>query len=163
MNTPIRACARASPRYSSCPPRFGRGARRDSRGGGGRRRPQTPEDLELTAGGDSSITVSWEASPGATSYRIYRGTAAGGEGATPIATTTGTSYKDTNLSPTPIYFYQVTAVNSAGESAAHRRGRVEDPATDRHRRQRRRRAGRQLDWSTTARTPCSAASTGSRP
>jgi fibronectin type 3 domain-containing protein len=79
--------------------------------------PATPEDLELTAGADSSITIEWLASPGATSYRIYRGTAAGGEGATPIATTTDTEYKDTGLSSTPIYFYQVTAVNSAGESA----------------------------------------------
>lgn len=79
--------------------------------------PPTPEDLELTAGADTSITLEWLASPGATSYRIYRGTAAGGEGATPIATTTGTEYKDGGLSSTPIYFYQVTAVNSAGESA----------------------------------------------
>jgi hypothetical protein len=79
--------------------------------------PETPEDLELTAGADSSITIEWEPSEGATSYRIYRGTAAGAEGATPIATVTGTSYKDSNLSSTPIYFYQVSAVNSAGESA----------------------------------------------
>jgi fibronectin type 3 domain-containing protein len=79
--------------------------------------PATPEDLELTAGADSSITIEWAASPGATSYRIYRGTSAGGESTTPIATTTGTEYKDAGLSPTPIYFYQVTAVNSAGESA----------------------------------------------
>ena len=79
--------------------------------------PTAPEDLELTAGADTSITIEWAASPGATSYRIYRGTAAGGEAATPIATTTDTEYKDSGLSPTPIYFYQVTAVNSAGESA----------------------------------------------
>jgi fibronectin type 3 domain-containing protein len=84
--------------------------------------PATPEDLELTAGADVSISLEWAASPGATSYRIYRGTASGAEGNTPIATvnstSTGTvSYKDANLSPTPIYFYQVSAVNSAGESA----------------------------------------------
>lgn len=78
--------------------------------------PSAPEDIELRAGTDNSITMSWEASTGATSYRIYRGTASGGEGTTPIATVTGTSYKDTGLSSTPIYFYQVTAVNSAGES-----------------------------------------------
>src|SRR5262249_30826017 len=79
--------------------------------------PPTPEDLELHAGADSSITLEWLPSPGATSYRIYRGTSAGGEGTTPVATTTGTEYTDTGLSSTPIYFYQVTAVNSAGESA----------------------------------------------
>ena len=77
--------------------------------------PPAPGDLELTAGADSSITLDWNASPGATSYRIYRGTASGGEGTTPIATATGSEYKDANLSPTPIYFYQVSAVNSAGE------------------------------------------------
>jgi fibronectin type 3 domain-containing protein len=78
--------------------------------------PPAPEELELTAGSDSSITIEWPASPGATSYKIYRGTAAGGEGSIPIASTTDTEYKDSNLSPTPVYFYQVTAVSSAGES-----------------------------------------------
>ncbi|MEV6924792.1 discoidin domain-containing protein [Dactylosporangium sp. NPDC051485] len=79
--------------------------------------PAAPEDLELHAGADSSITIEWPAVPGATSYRIYRGTASGAEGATPIATITDTEYTDSGLSPTPIYFYQVTAVNAAGESA----------------------------------------------
>jgi len=79
--------------------------------------PATPSAVELTANSDSSISIEWPASAGATSYRIYRGTAAGAEGATPIATTTATSYRDTGLSPTPVYFYQVTAVNSGGESA----------------------------------------------
>ena len=79
--------------------------------------PATPSDEELTAGKDSSITMSWDASPGATSYNIYRSTTSGAEGNTPYVTTTATSYKDANLSPTPIYFYEVSAVNSAGESA----------------------------------------------
>jgi titin len=79
--------------------------------------PATPADVELTAGADSSITISWATSSGAASYRVYRGTTSGGEGASPIATVTGASYKDINLSRTPIYFYQVSAVNSTGESA----------------------------------------------
>ena len=54
---------------------------------------------------------------GATSYRIYRGTKPGGEGNTPIAATVPRPIKDSNLSSTPIYFYQLTAVNAAGESA----------------------------------------------
>ncbi|MBA2396769.1 MAG: fibronectin type III domain-containing protein [Ktedonobacteraceae bacterium] len=78
--------------------------------------PATPASEELHANSDSSITMSWTPSAGATSYRVYRGTAAGGEGNTPIATTTSTSYTDRNLSSTPIYFYQVSAVNAAGES-----------------------------------------------
>lgn len=78
--------------------------------------PAAPAELELVAGSDLSITVEWDPVPGATSYNIYRGTTAGGEGATPIGSTTDNEYEDTGLSPTPVYFYQVTAVNSAGES-----------------------------------------------
>lgn len=79
--------------------------------------PATPASEELHANSDSSITMSWTPSPGATSYRVYRSTTSGAEGNTPIATTTATSYTDRNLSSTPIYFYQVSAVNAAGESA----------------------------------------------
>ena len=67
--------------------------------------PATPGELELTAGSDSSITIEWPASPGATSYNIYRGTTSGGEGGVPIASTTDTEYRDAGLSPTPVYFY----------------------------------------------------------
>jgi hypothetical protein len=79
--------------------------------------PPTPANLNLNAGYDSSITLSWSGSAGATSYDIYRGTTSGGEGSTPYATTTSTTFKDANLSSTPIYFYQVSAVNSTGQSA----------------------------------------------
>ena len=79
--------------------------------------PAPPAGDELSAGADSSITITWPASIGATSYHIYRGTRPGGEGSTPIASTTATGYRDAQLSGTPIYFYQITAVNSAGESA----------------------------------------------
>jgi hypothetical protein len=79
--------------------------------------PPPPTDVELVAGGDASITISWDASFGATSYNIYRGTSSGLEGATPIANTSTTTYRDGNLSAEPIYFYQVTALNAAGESA----------------------------------------------
>ncbi len=79
--------------------------------------PATPADEELTAGSDSSITMSWDISPGATSYRIYRSTTSGAERNTPYVTTTATSYKDKNLSNKLIYYYEVSAVNAAGESA----------------------------------------------
>jgi fibronectin type 3 domain-containing protein len=79
--------------------------------------PATPSNVELHAGADSSITIEWAASPGATSYNIYRATTSGGEGNTPLVSTAATTYKDTNLSSTPVYFYQVTAVNAGGESA----------------------------------------------
>jgi fibronectin type 3 domain-containing protein len=76
-----------------------------------------PPGEELSANPDSSITVSLTASPGATSYNIYRSTTSGAEGATPYATTTTLTYVDKGLSSTPIYFYEITAVNACGESA----------------------------------------------
>jgi titin len=79
--------------------------------------PAAPAEVELAAGANSSITVSWTSSPDATSYRVYRATTSGAEGSSPIATVSGDSYTDANLSRTPTYFYQVSAVNAAGESA----------------------------------------------
>src|SRR5258708_22687682 len=79
--------------------------------------PPTAAKMNLHAGYDSAITLTWSASAGATGYDVYRGTAAGGEGGTPYATTTSTTFRDANLSSTPIYFYQVSAVDSAGQSA----------------------------------------------
>ncbi len=76
-----------------------------------------PPGEELHANPDSSITLILTASPGATSYNIYRSTTSGAEGSVPYATTTATTYVDKNLSSTPIYFYEFTAVNSCGESA----------------------------------------------
>jgi fibronectin type 3 domain-containing protein len=78
--------------------------------------PAPPGD-ELKANPDSSITITLTGSAGATSYNIYRSTTSGAEGSTPYATTTATTYVDKNLSGTPIYFYEFTAVNSCGESA----------------------------------------------
>jgi hypothetical protein len=79
--------------------------------------PPAPVGLELQANANSSISLDWAATPGASSYRIYRGTSSGGEAATPVASTTSPDYTDSNLSATPIYFYEITAVNSAGESS----------------------------------------------
>jgi len=79
--------------------------------------PAPPGDVELTAGADRSITVSWSASAGAARYDIYRGIRPGGEGRTPIASTTRTTYPDRHLSAKPVYFYQLTAMNSCGASA----------------------------------------------
>src|SRR5262245_5329570 len=68
--------------------------------------PAAPTDVELVAAADLSITISWDASPGATTYNIYRATTSGLEGTTPLATTSSPVYQDTNLSSEPIYFYQ---------------------------------------------------------
>jgi fibronectin type 3 domain-containing protein len=79
--------------------------------------PPAPASLAATAG-NGQVGLSWAASSGATSYNVYRGTSAGGQSATPIATgITGTSYTNTGLSNGTTYFYKVAAVNASGTSA----------------------------------------------
>ena len=78
--------------------------------------PAAPTNLAAT-GGHHQVALSWAASAGAATYDIYRGTSAGGESATPIATgLTSPSYTDTGLTNGTTYFYEVTALNSGGTS-----------------------------------------------
>ncbi|MGH9959731.1 MAG: right-handed parallel beta-helix repeat-containing protein, partial [Pyrinomonadaceae bacterium] len=74
--------------------------------------PSTPTSLTATAASSSQIDLSWNASTdniGATGYKIYRGGAQ-------IATTTGTSYSNTGLSPSITYSYVVTAYDALGNT-----------------------------------------------
>jgi hypothetical protein len=77
--------------------------------------PVAPANVTATPG-NAQVALTWRASNGATSYNIYRGTASGAETqvATGITTTTYTDSSVTNGTP---YFYEVTAVNSIGESS----------------------------------------------
>src|SRR5205823_143213 len=62
------------------------------------------------------VALTWSASAGATSYRVYRSINGNGEGGTPLATgVTGTSYTDTTGAFGTTYFYKVSAVNAGGE------------------------------------------------
>jgi hypothetical protein len=80
--------------------------------------PSAPAGL-AASGGSTQVSLSWTASSGATSYNVYRGTTAGGESATAIATgVTGTSYTNTGLTNGTTYYYTVKAVNTAGTSGA---------------------------------------------
>jgi fibronectin type 3 domain-containing protein len=80
--------------------------------------PAAPTGLTARAA-DTQVALRWTASGGAISYNIYRSTTSGGEVkiATTPATITTTSYIDTGLTNGTTYYYKVTAVNSAGESA----------------------------------------------
>jgi len=80
--------------------------------------PAAPTGLAVTAG-DGQITLSWSSVSSAASYNIYWGNAAGVTTATgtKIAGLTASPYPHTSLSNGTIYYYVVTAVNSAGESA----------------------------------------------
>jgi hypothetical protein len=69
------------------------------------------------AAGSTQVSLSWTASSGAASYNVYRGTSAGGESTTPVATgITGTTYTNTGLTNGTAYYYKVAAVNSSGTS-----------------------------------------------
>jgi hypothetical protein len=80
--------------------------------------PAAPSSPTASAGFGSN-GLSWSASSGATTYTIYRGTSAGGEGTTAYASgITGTTYTDTSVTAGTTYYYKIVAVNSAGSSPA---------------------------------------------
>ena len=93
----------------------GGGSNSGSGGGGGTAIPPTPAGLIATAG-DAQVSLSWTASSGATSYHVKRSTTTGG-GYSQVGAPTTASFTDTGLSNGTEYFYVVSAVNSAGESA----------------------------------------------
>ena len=86
-----------------------------SQTGTGPTAPPTPTGLTATAG-NAQVSLSWNASSGATSYHVKRGTTSGGP-YTQIDAPTTTSYTDTSVTNGTPYYYVVSAVNSAGESA----------------------------------------------
>ena len=77
--------------------------------------PPAPTSLVATAG-VGQVGLSWTGATGATSYDIYRALASGGPYTSPLASTTGTSYTDTNVTNGTTYYYVVRAVNGAGSS-----------------------------------------------
>jgi cellulose 1,4-beta-cellobiosidase len=76
--------------------------------------PAAPTSLAATPG-NGQVSLSWNASSGATSYNIKRATVSGGPYTT-VGTATSTSFTNTGLTNGTTFFYVVTAVNSAGES-----------------------------------------------
>ncbi|HEY6837296.1 MAG TPA: fibronectin type III domain-containing protein [Geobacteraceae bacterium] len=80
--------------------------------------PAAPTGVTAT-GGTQQVTVSWSAVSGATSYNIYWSTTSGVTKTSGTKITGATSpYLQTGLADSTAYYYIVTAVNSAGESAA---------------------------------------------
>jgi subtilase family serine protease len=77
--------------------------------------PPVPTGVAAVAA-DGSVTVSWNASAGATSYKVKRSTTSG-SGYSIVGSPTGTSYVDGGLTNGTTYYYVVTAVNSTGQSA----------------------------------------------
>jgi fibronectin type 3 domain-containing protein len=77
--------------------------------------PAAPAGLTASPG-DAQVILSWTASAGATSYHVKRGPTSGGP-YTQIAAPTVTTFTDTGLADGTTYYYVVSAVNAAGESA----------------------------------------------
>jgi RHS repeat-associated protein len=82
--------------------------------------PDGPVNLSATSQ-NNAITLTWTQSAGAASYSVYRGTASGAEGATPIASGITTPYYvDTTAVNGTTYYYTVAAVNSYGTGPSSR-------------------------------------------
>src|SRR6185312_15423834 len=77
--------------------------------------PTVPTQLHATASANDIVQLTWTAVSGATSYSVYRGTAAGGEGLSPVfGHLTIPSFKDAGLQNGTTYYYTVTASNIHG-------------------------------------------------
>ena len=79
--------------------------------------PAAPTGLTASPG-NARVTLKWTASSGAKTYNVYRGTSAGAESPTPVATgITSTSYASSGLTNGKTYFFRVAAVDAGGTSA----------------------------------------------
>jgi outer membrane protein assembly factor BamB len=74
--------------------------------------PGVPAGLAVTASGGSTLSLTWTATSGATSYNVYRN-----GGASPAASPTAAAYNDTGLAASTTYSYTVSACNISGCSA----------------------------------------------
>ena len=74
-----------------------------------------PFNIQAT-GGDRSISLTWDAMPGAISYTVRRATSPTGSFTT-LGTVTTTGYANTNLTAGATYYYTVTTTYSSGTSA----------------------------------------------
>src|ERR1700689_3679790 len=78
--------------------------------------PATPTGLQAT-GGNAQVNLSWNASAGAATYNVKRSTTNGGPYNTAVASPTTTNYPDATVTNGTTYYYVVSAVNTAGQSA----------------------------------------------
>jgi subtilase family serine protease len=83
--------------------------------------PAAPTGLSVTAPSATagSLSLAWTPSTGASSYNVFEGTTAGGEGTTPVQTgLSAASASLANLTAGKQYFFTVVAVDAGGSSVA---------------------------------------------
>ena len=78
--------------------------------------PPVPTGLAVPLAASTLMSLSWNASYGATNYNVQRSTTNGGT-YTIIGTTTGTNYNDTSVTIGTNYYYVVSAVGPNGTSS----------------------------------------------
>ncbi|HTV96948.1 MAG TPA: fibronectin type III domain-containing protein [Steroidobacteraceae bacterium] len=79
--------------------------------------PAAPTGLSATAG-NGSVSLTWSAATGASSYEVFQGSTSGGEGTTAVKTgVSGTTATLSGLSNGTKYYFTVAAVDAGGASA----------------------------------------------
>jgi fibronectin type 3 domain-containing protein len=77
-----------------------------------------PQDVQAQAAEEeASITLTWAAAAGATSYQVYRSTSAN-TGYISVGTTSSLSYTDENLNWRTAYYYKIQALNTTTSGAS---------------------------------------------
>ena len=79
--------------------------------------PVAPTSLTGSVVSSTITKIAWNTGANARSYNLKRSTNSAGSFTTILGRTTSLSYQDTTLSPNTTYYYVVTSLNSAGESA----------------------------------------------
>ncbi len=81
--------------------------------------PAAPTGLQVTEG-TAQLSLSWNSVGGAAGYNLYRSPVSGGGWVKVNASTlSGTSFVDTGLRNAQVYYYVVTALDSAGNESAY--------------------------------------------
>ena len=78
--------------------------------------PPAPRNLSAWAESSDSISLSWSSAPGAAGYRVYYSLSGSGVFSY-VGAAASPEFLDTGLSPVTVYYYKVSAYNSAGESS----------------------------------------------
>lgn len=100
-------------------------------GGGGKGSPPPAPTSLAAKPGYARVGLTWAASNGADSYKVYRSWAAGGP-YDAISSPTGTTFTDTGVINGVPYYYVASAVNGSGESRySNEAGTIPNPVADR--------------------------------